>query len=167
MIETQGTHTRGMTVGDLRTKTDREPNVNVLLDVDRDAFIRLIYDALAILDARVEQSPQGILNMAGWTDLRETVRLELLQRGEEGCDTQGLMQKWDEAAEDEDKLQQLYQELMELQVSADFPLQNLRIWKTSVLCVQRALASFKRTGVSKYGGINSTGLGSGEVLGVH
>ncbi|WP_145335083.1 ADP-ribosylglycohydrolase family protein [Paenibacillus xylanexedens] len=59
--------------------------------------------------------------MAGWTDLRETVRLELLQRGEEGCDTQGFMQKWDEAADDESTLLQLYQELTELQVSADFP----------------------------------------------
>jgi pyrimidine-specific ribonucleoside hydrolase len=49
-----------MTVGDLRTKTDRQPNVNVLLDVDRDAFIRLLFDALAILDARyVQQASQG------------------------------------------------------------------------------------------------------------
>lgn len=59
--------------------------------------------------------------MAGWTDLRETVRLEVIQRGEEGCDTQGFMQKWEAAAHDESKLMLLYQELMELQVSADFP----------------------------------------------
>lgn len=49
-IETDGRVTRGMTVADRRKKTDETANVQVLMDVDREAFIKLIFDALAVHD---------------------------------------------------------------------------------------------------------------------
>jgi pyrimidine-specific ribonucleoside hydrolase len=52
-VETKGELTRGMTVADRRKKPDREPNVRVLIDLDRDAFIRMITEALDALDRQL------------------------------------------------------------------------------------------------------------------
>lgn len=49
-IETNGRVTRGMTVADRRKKSDEAANVTVLLDVDRDAFMKLVLDALDVHD---------------------------------------------------------------------------------------------------------------------
>jgi len=44
-IETRGKHTLGMTMADLRSWTKEKPNVTVLMDVKREEFIKLIFDA--------------------------------------------------------------------------------------------------------------------------
>ncbi|WP_405175032.1 nucleoside hydrolase [Paenibacillus sp. FSL H8-0261] len=49
-VETEGKLTRGMTVADKRKKTDRPTNVEVLVGVDREAFMKLIFDSLEKLD---------------------------------------------------------------------------------------------------------------------
>ncbi|GMO45825.1 MAG: pyrimidine-specific ribonucleoside hydrolase RihA [Termitinemataceae bacterium] len=46
-IETNGEHTYGMTLADLRSGTDAKPNATVLLDVDRKAFVELLKKACA------------------------------------------------------------------------------------------------------------------------
>ncbi|GGF61456.1 hypothetical protein GCM10010912_03330 [Paenibacillus albidus] len=62
--------------------------------------------------------------MAGWERLQETVRLEMIQRGEEGCRTDGFADKLAAAGDDEVQLMLVYQELMELTVADDFPYQE-------------------------------------------
>lgn len=52
-VETEGKLTRGMTVADRRKKPDVPANVRVLTDVDREAFLALIFGALEKLDERV------------------------------------------------------------------------------------------------------------------
>lgn len=59
-IETEGKLTRGMTVGDQRTKPDGESNVEVLVDVDRSAFLKLLFDALARLDQQYLATAKGV-----------------------------------------------------------------------------------------------------------
>ncbi|MEK3657943.1 nucleoside hydrolase [Paenibacillus sp. FSL F4-0236] len=49
-VETEGKLSRGMTVADKRKKTDRPANVEVLVGVDREAFMKLIFDSLEKLD---------------------------------------------------------------------------------------------------------------------
>lgn len=49
-IETSGRATRGMTVADRRKVTEGVNNVRVLTDVNRDAFMELIFDALDFHD---------------------------------------------------------------------------------------------------------------------
>ncbi len=49
-IEVSGELTRGMTVADRRPTPGTPPNALVLTDVDRDAFIELLFDGLARLD---------------------------------------------------------------------------------------------------------------------
>ncbi|WP_150269232.1 nucleoside hydrolase [Paenibacillus tepidiphilus] len=49
-VETEGKLTRGMTVADRRKKPEQAANAEVLLDVDREAFMQLLYDALERLD---------------------------------------------------------------------------------------------------------------------
>ncbi|AIQ26016.1 nucleoside hydrolase [Paenibacillus sp. FSL H7-0737] len=49
-VETESKLTRGMTVADKRKKTDRPANVEVLVGVDREAFMKLIFDSLEKLD---------------------------------------------------------------------------------------------------------------------
>jgi pyrimidine-specific ribonucleoside hydrolase len=49
-VETRGELTRGMTVADRRPGTTSLPNVHVLLDVDRPAFIELLFEGLARMD---------------------------------------------------------------------------------------------------------------------
>jgi pyrimidine-specific ribonucleoside hydrolase len=51
-IETSGRATRGMTVADRRKVTDGVNNVRVLTDVNRDAFMELIFDALDFHDRK-------------------------------------------------------------------------------------------------------------------
>ncbi|OMF88293.1 ADP-ribosylglycohydrolase family protein [Paenibacillus sp. FSL R7-0337] len=62
--------------------------------------------------------------MAGWERLQETVRFELQQRIEEGCQPGSLAEKLDAAGSDEDKLMEVYRELMALPVDASFPYQE-------------------------------------------
>lgn len=58
-VETEGKLTRGMTVADQRTNPAAPANVKVLVDVDREAFLRLIFDALAKLDGELLPSTGG------------------------------------------------------------------------------------------------------------
>jgi len=44
-IETRGKATLGMTMADIRSWTGEKPNVTALMDVNREGFIRLIFDA--------------------------------------------------------------------------------------------------------------------------
>ncbi|WP_042196212.1 nucleoside hydrolase [Paenibacillus camerounensis] len=52
-VETEGKLTRGMTVADRRKKPDRQPNVQVLTGVDREAFMKLLFDSLERLDRKL------------------------------------------------------------------------------------------------------------------
>ena len=52
-VETAGELTRGMTVADRRPGSKASPNVLVLTDVDRAAFIELLFEAFARLDGRL------------------------------------------------------------------------------------------------------------------
>jgi len=49
-VETTGDTTRGMTVADRRPGNTSKPNVHVLVDVDRAAFVDLLFDGLARID---------------------------------------------------------------------------------------------------------------------
>lgn len=62
--------------------------------------------------------------MAGWDRLRELIRFEIIQRREEGCDTKGFDRKFKEAGEDEASLMDVYAQLQELPISADFPFEE-------------------------------------------
>ncbi|ASA24098.1 ADP-ribosylglycohydrolase family protein [Paenibacillus donghaensis] len=59
--------------------------------------------------------------MAGWERLQETVRLELIQRMEEGCRAGELADRLAAAGQDETLLMKVYHELMALEVAEDFP----------------------------------------------
>ncbi len=52
-VETRGDLTRGATVADRRPGTQSVPNAKVLLDVDRPAFVELLFEGLARIDRRV------------------------------------------------------------------------------------------------------------------
>lgn len=58
--------------------------------------------------------------MAGWEKLKDIVRLEMVQREEEGCDVSGFQDKWEAAGDDDAKLMAVYHQLMALEISADF-----------------------------------------------
>jgi ADP-ribosylglycohydrolase len=58
--------------------------------------------------------------MAGWEKLKNIVRLEMVQREEEGCDVSGFQDKWEAAGDDDAKLMAVYHQLMELEIGADF-----------------------------------------------
>ncbi|MEK4196900.1 MULTISPECIES: nucleoside hydrolase [Paenibacillus] len=58
-VETEGKLTRGMTVADRRKKTDRPANVQVLVGVDREAFMKLIFDSLEKLDQVLLLAAEG------------------------------------------------------------------------------------------------------------
>jgi len=55
-IETRGEITRGMTVADRRPGRWQEPNVRVLLDVDRRALMELLFEGLARLDRELNDT---------------------------------------------------------------------------------------------------------------
>ncbi|MFC5403206.1 ADP-ribosylglycohydrolase family protein [Cohnella soli] len=58
--------------------------------------------------------------MAEWLGLREIVRDEIQQRGEEGCDTAGFTERLGAAGTDEAPIMEVYHELMALEPRADF-----------------------------------------------
>lgn len=58
--------------------------------------------------------------MAGWRGLRELVGEEIIQRGEEGCNVEGFVERFEAAATDA-ALMEVYGDLQKLRVKADFP----------------------------------------------
>ncbi|MHA6484860.1 ADP-ribosylglycohydrolase family protein [Paenibacillus sp. strain BS8-2] len=59
--------------------------------------------------------------MAGWTNLFELVEKEVVQRREEGCEVAGFAERVRAAEQDETQLMRIYNELMQLEISPDFP----------------------------------------------
>lgn len=59
--------------------------------------------------------------MAGWEPLKDLVRLEIIQREEEGCDTSGFDDKLAVAGGNQGTLMALYEELCVLTIREDFP----------------------------------------------
>jgi len=59
--------------------------------------------------------------MAGWDILRNLLREEVIQRHQEGCNTEGFVEKIEEAGSDRLKLMAVYEEMIQLQVCPDFP----------------------------------------------
>lgn len=60
--------------------------------------------------------------MAVWQGLKELIKIEIIQREEEGCNIEGLNKRLNSIEEhDKDKLMEVYNELMKLEVSKDFP----------------------------------------------
>ncbi|MCL5075202.1 MAG: nucleoside hydrolase [Chloroflexi bacterium] len=49
-VETRGEFTAGRTVVDLRRVTEKEPNVDVGVDLDREAFLRMLFEAIRQYD---------------------------------------------------------------------------------------------------------------------
>lgn len=45
-VETEGDYCKGATVGDIKGKLGKEPNVHVLWNIDRDAFSKILLDAV-------------------------------------------------------------------------------------------------------------------------
>ena len=58
--------------------------------------------------------------MAGWTDLRNLIKDEIIQRREEGCDVSGFDEELNNAENDEE-LMAVYRSLSSLNVAANFP----------------------------------------------
>ncbi|MBQ3141503.1 MAG: ADP-ribosylglycohydrolase family protein [Clostridia bacterium] len=58
--------------------------------------------------------------MAGWTSLKGLLKEEIKQRMEEGCDVTGFPERFEQAGDDEAKLNALYDEIMTLEPTADF-----------------------------------------------
>ncbi|MCL6605142.1 MAG: ADP-ribosylglycohydrolase family protein [Paenibacillus sp.] len=59
--------------------------------------------------------------MAGWDSLYNLLKQEVIQRNEEGCNTEGFVEKIEAAGNDRLKLMTLYEELMQLPIRSDFP----------------------------------------------
>lgn len=59
--------------------------------------------------------------MAGWESNEQIIRMEIIQRQEEGCDTQGFKERVDDAKGDPVELETIYQELMALEIRPDYP----------------------------------------------
>lgn len=59
--------------------------------------------------------------MAGWDPLNKLVYFEIIQRKEEGCKVEGFKEKWEAAGDNEKLLMDVYNELMSLEISKDFP----------------------------------------------
>jgi len=53
--------------------------------------------------------------MPGWDKLKEIVRLEIIQKKEEGADVQGFFEEYENAGDDEQKLKELYDKLFLLE----------------------------------------------------
>ncbi|MFD2613504.1 ADP-ribosylglycohydrolase family protein [Paenibacillus gansuensis] len=62
--------------------------------------------------------------MAGWDQLQDLIRFEMIQRREEGCDVTGFEEKWAAAGTDKAALMSVYEELQTLETAADFPFQE-------------------------------------------
>jgi hypothetical protein len=79
-----------------------------------DLFFIIEYNALI-------QSKEGDLMMAGWDSLNGLILTELKQRKEEGCNVEGFLAEIKSADHNENKLINVYKQLMELPIRADFP----------------------------------------------
>ncbi|MFC5651017.1 ADP-ribosylglycohydrolase family protein [Paenibacillus solisilvae] len=62
--------------------------------------------------------------MAGWDSLKQLIKMEIVQRQEEGCSIEGFMDKWESAGEDRQHLLKVYEELAALTVDAAFPFEE-------------------------------------------
>ncbi|MEW5818413.1 MAG: nucleoside hydrolase, partial [Spirochaetota bacterium] len=51
-VETIGELTRGRTVADVHKVTGKEPNIDVALEVDTPLFVKMMREAIEVLDAR-------------------------------------------------------------------------------------------------------------------
>lgn len=58
--------------------------------------------------------------MTKWVGLRDILREEIMQRGEEGCDVTGFTERLEAAGMDEAQIMEVYRTLMALEPSADF-----------------------------------------------
>ncbi|MDN5450745.1 MAG: pyrimidine-specific ribonucleoside hydrolase RihA, partial [Enterobacterales bacterium] len=47
-VETQGKYTTGMTVADVYNLTGNTPNTEVLLNVDREGFVKLLMERVSL-----------------------------------------------------------------------------------------------------------------------
>lgn len=59
--------------------------------------------------------------MAGWDHMEHLVRMEIIERREEGCKVDGYEEERMACGEDEARLSELYDRLSQLQPEADFP----------------------------------------------
>lgn len=59
--------------------------------------------------------------MAGWTTLKNLVKEEIKQRGEEGCNIKGFSERFEKVGEEKEQLMAFYNELASLQITKDFP----------------------------------------------
>lgn len=59
--------------------------------------------------------------MAGWTTQKELLKMEIKQRGEEGCDVTGFAERFAALGDDAAAVEALYDELMALPILPDFP----------------------------------------------
>lgn len=57
--------------------------------------------------------------MAGWESLKNLIKEEITQRGEEGCNVAGFEDRW-QSASTNPLLMELYQDLQKLRIKADF-----------------------------------------------
>jgi hypothetical protein len=64
--------------------------------------------------------------MAGWDPLSQLLRMELVQRREEGCDVTGFEVRVETAVQagDEAQMERVYDELAALPVRKDFPFEE-------------------------------------------
>jgi len=62
--------------------------------------------------------------MAGWDTLKDIIRLEIVQRREEGCRVDGILERWEQAGDDETKLMACYERLSALRPAAEFPYEE-------------------------------------------
>lgn len=59
--------------------------------------------------------------MAGWDSLQRLVKEEVIQRRDEGCNTEGFIEKIETAGNDREQLMAIYEQLMRLPIRPDFP----------------------------------------------
>lgn len=59
--------------------------------------------------------------MAGWDSLERLVKEEVIQRRDEGCNTEGFIEKIEAAGNDREQLMAIYEQLMRLPIRPDFP----------------------------------------------
>lgn len=59
--------------------------------------------------------------MAGWESLSGLIRREIIQRREEGCIVDGFEERRSSCEEDDEKLMEIYRELIKLAPAPDFP----------------------------------------------
>lgn len=67
--------------------------------------------------------------MAGWEPLKQLLEAEIVQRREEGCETEGFFERLELAGDDQEAIMDLYKELMALPVSPSFPYVEPTDWE--------------------------------------